>query len=330
MTLKTTAMCAAIAGLVGAVAIPVGAQGGAKPGPQSKAAQELVARAMALAKDDLVNEARIACTESGPAREPDRRAMQPVEPLKVFDNLYYVGFEQIGTWTLDTGDGLILFDTLNTPLEARDVLIPGLKKLGLDPANIKYVVLSHGHFDHFGGAPYLQERYGMPVLMTAADWDLIARPPAANATEAQRNRPKPSRDREIADGQRLTVGNTTITFGHMPGHTPGTVAMTFQVRDKGVPRTVLFTGGALQVPNKDSLRAFEHIMNDYFKAQKPEMVFNSHPLTMNDGLAMMRQIRQNPNGPNPYVMGQERMARYMDIMLLCRKAWVVEKDPSAM
>jgi metallo-beta-lactamase class B len=170
----------------------------------------------------------------------------------------------------------------------------------------------------------------MPVMMTAVDWDMIARPPGPNASEAARKRVLPQRDREIADGQKLTLGNTTVTFGHMPGHTQGTVMMTFQVRDKGTPRTVLFPGGALQVPNKESLRAFEHIMNDYFKPAKPEAVFNSHPLTMNDGLAMMQQIRQNPNGPNPYVMGQARMARYMDIMLLCRKAWVVEKDPSAL
>jgi hypothetical protein len=82
------------------------------------------------------------------------------------------------------------------------------------------------------------------------------------------------------------------------------------------------------VPNRDSLKAFEHIINDYFKKEKPEMVFNSHPLTMNDGLARMAAIRRNPNGPNPDVMPQERMARYMDIMLLCRKAWVVEKHSS--
>jgi len=148
----------------------------------TKAAQDLIARAMAIAKDDLKAEAGDACLPGGPARDPDPRPMQKVEPLKVFDNLYYVGFEQVGTWTLDTGAGLILFDTLNNPREAEDVLVPGLKQLGLDPANIKYIVLSHGHADHFGGAPYFQEHYNTPVMMTAADWDLIARPPGPNAS----------------------------------------------------------------------------------------------------------------------------------------------------
>ena len=73
-----------------------------------------------------------------------------------------------------------------------------------------------------------------------------------------------------------------------------------------------------------------HIINDYFKADQPEMVFNSHPLTMNDGLAKMAEIRKNANGPNPYVLGKAKTARYLDIMLACRQAWVVEKDPSAL
>jgi hypothetical protein len=102
--------------------------------------------------------------------------------------------------------------------------------------------------------------------------------------------------------------------------------MAVPVMDRGTRRMWLIPAGALNVPNRASLQAFEHIMNDYFKPLKPEMVFNSHPLTMNDGLGRMNQIRKNPNGPNPYVVGQEPMARYMDIMLACRRAWVIEKE----
>jgi len=268
----------AIAALVAAAwSVDARAQRGA-PQPEiatSKAAQDLIAKAMAIAKDDLKAEATDACLPGGPAREPDRRPMQKVEPLKVFDNLYYIGFEQVGTWTLDTGAGLILFDTLNTPKEAEEVLVPGLKQLGLDPANIKYIVLSHGHADHFGGAPYFQEHYNTPVMMTAADWDLIARPPGPNASEAARNRVLPKRDKIINDGDTLTLGNATIRFGIYPGHTPGTIMMTVPVMDHGTRRVWLIPAGALQVPDKESLKAFQHIINDYFKKEMPEMVFNA-------------------------------------------------------
>ncbi len=331
--MKSTYLVAcAIAAVVAAWSVDARAQRGA-PQPEvatSKAALDLIAQAMAIAKDDLKAEATDACLPGGPAREPDRRPMQKVEPLKVFDNLYYVGFEQVGTWTLDTGAGLILFDTLNNPKEAEEVLVPGLKQLGLDPANIKYIVLSHGHADHFGGAPYFQEHYNTPVMMTAADWDLIARPPRGNANAAASTRVLPKRDKIINDGDTLTLGNATIRFGIYPGHTPGTIMMSVPVMDHGTRRVWLVPAGALQVPDKASWKAFEHIINDYFKKEMPEMVFNSHPLTMSDGLAKMAEIRKNPNGSNPYVLGKAKTARYLDIMLACRHAWVVEKDPSAL
>jgi len=330
---KRILVAGTIAAVVAAWSVDARAQRGA-PLPEkatTKAAQDLIAKAMAIAKDDLKAEAEDACLPGGPARDPDPRPMQKVEPLKVFDNLYYVGFEQVGTWTLDTGAGLILFDTLNNPQEAETVLVPGLKQLGLDPANIKYIVLSHGHADHFGGAPYFQEHYpNARVMLTAADWDLIARPPRGNANGAAAQRVLPKRDMVINDGDTLTLGNATIRFGIYPGHTPGTIMMSVPVMDHGVRRVWLVPAGALQVPNKESWKAFEHIINDYFKKEQPEMVFNSHPLTMNDGLAKMAEIRRNPSGPNPYVLGKEKTARYLDIMLACRHAWVVEKDPSAL
>ena len=118
---KRYLVASAIAALVAAWPVDARAQrgGGARGGgaaepqtAQTKAAQDLIARAMAIAKDDLKAEATDACLPGGPARDPDPRPMQKVEPLKVFDNLYYVGFEQVGTWTIDTGAGLILLDTL--------------------------------------------------------------------------------------------------------------------------------------------------------------------------------------------------------------------------
>ena len=335
--------CAGI--LVAACAASVGslrvdAQAGVAPGAvnrnltwpemKTKEAQALVAKARELARNDLVWEAQDACLEEGPAREPDNRPRMEtrMEPLKVFDNLYFVGFEQIGTWTLQTSDGLILFDTLNNPMEAETVLEPGLRKLGLNPADIKYIILSHGHGDHYGGSTYFQQKYpNARVMMTAADWDLIERPPAARgggsggrggdggqaagggAQAAAGGRqagggrgnavPRPKRDLEITDGQKLTLGDTTITFGFYPGHTPGTIMTAVPVMDKGTRRMWLIPGGALQVPNRASLQAFEHIINDYFKPLRPEMFFNSHLQTMNDGVAQMNQIRKNPNGPNP-------------------------------
>ena len=87
--------------------------------------------------------------------------------------------------------------------------------MGLDPANIKYAVVSHAHPDHDGGAQYLQEHYGTRVIMSPADWDVL---------DKQKFGTKPKRDMEATDGQKLTLGDTTVTMYITPGHTPGTIS----------------------------------------------------------------------------------------------------------
>ena len=100
----------------------------------SKAAQDLIAHAMAIAKDDLKSEAADACLPGGPARDPDPRPMQTVEPLKVFDNLYYVGPGYVSVWLLTTPDGSILFDTAQEPYV--DYVIGNVWTVGVDPKSI--------------------------------------------------------------------------------------------------------------------------------------------------------------------------------------------------
>ena len=75
---------------------------------------------------------------------------QKIEPFKVFDNLYYVGPGYVSVWLLTTPEGNILFDTAQEPYV--DFVINNIRKVGVDPRSIKYIILSHGHLDHFGGA----------------------------------------------------------------------------------------------------------------------------------------------------------------------------------
>src|SRR5689334_15063669 len=88
-------------------------------------------------------------------------------PQKVFDNLYFVGEQEYSVWALQTSQGLIVLDAIfDYSVEAE--VDQGLKTLGLNPADIKYVVVSHGHLDHAGGAKFLQEKYGARLIMSAA------------------------------------------------------------------------------------------------------------------------------------------------------------------
>jgi metallo-beta-lactamase class B len=228
-----------------------------------------------------------------------------------------MGYTDIGAWAITTSDGIILLDTLNNPQEAEEIMVADMKKVGLDPSTIKIAIIGHGHFDHFGGAPYFQQR-GVPIALTAIDWDLIERvPPNQNAQQAAR--PRPKRDRILTDGQKITVGDTTVTIMAQPGHTEGSIGILFPVKEKGRTHTALLLSGANQTPNPASLAAFEKALATA-KREKAALLLNGHPGLFGDEIGWMETIRKNPSGPNPFVYGEERFARYIDIMVECARA----------
>jgi len=101
----------------------------------------------------------------------------PIEPTKIFDNVYVIGNTGTVAYAITTSGGIILLDSLAAN-QVESVLLPGMRKLGLDPAQVKLVIVAHGHADHFGGSPYFQDR-GAHVAMSAEDWDFIAPKPGS-------------------------------------------------------------------------------------------------------------------------------------------------------
>src|ERR1700685_3915160 len=167
---------------------------------------------------------------------PPARDTWFIEPAKVFDNLYFVGSKIHSSWALTTSEGIILIDTLFT-YNSEEEIVGGLKKLGLDPASVKYVIISHSHSDHVGGAKMMQDRFGSHIVMGGPDWDSIKR--SVNGYPLG----KPKRDIVADDGQKITLGDTTVTIVTTPCHTPGTLSMIFTVKDNGKPLTVAYSGG---------------------------------------------------------------------------------------
>ena len=292
----------------------------------SKEAQAHVTKAMAIAKPDLLTEAGNLCSARGPQRPAVLRQeaglppvpRQTLEPTKIFDNLYYIGFNDVGAWAITTSQGIIVIDTLNTPEEAEKILIPGMEKAGLDPKQITYVIIGHGHFDHFGGTPYLQRTYKPKVLMSGQDWDFIAASP-------QRNRELPMRDVAVTDGQTLTLGDTTLTMMITPGHTPGSIAILIPVKDGGKQYTAFMPSGGFAAPDRQSLAALERAL-DVAKKQKAVALLSGHPGIYGDTLTMMETRRKNPGAPNPFLYGDARFARYLDIAHECTVARLIATE----
>ena len=106
----------------------------------------------------------------------------------MFDNLYALGRTSTVVWALTTPDGILLIDA-GYPDQLESVLLPQLRAVGLDPNDVRYVLVGHGHADHFGGASYFQQR-GARVALSAADWDLIENPAPAPAGAPLRHRPR--------------------------------------------------------------------------------------------------------------------------------------------
>lgn len=259
------------------------------------------------------------------AAAPPDRSVWHVEPAKVFDNLYFVGQSEYSAWAVTTSAGIIVIDSI-FGYSVEDEVVGGLRTLGLDPAQIKYVLVSHGHADHSGGAKFLQEKFGAHVILSAADWDLLDRSPE----------PKPKRDMVATDGQKLTLGDTTITMYITPGHTLGTISTLIPVKDNGRPHLVAEWGGTLynwvrnrsayitpDRPDKfwfDTYIASAQRFRDIAAKAGADAVISNHTIYDESKTKIPALARRKTGDPHPYVIGTDAVRRYLTVAEECAKA----------
>ena len=168
---------------------------------------------------------------------------QKIEPFKVFDNLYYVGPGYVSVWLLTTPEGNVLFDSAQEPYV--DHVIASIRKVGVDPKSIKYIILSHGHLDHVGGAAKIQEASGARVVAVEEDWKMIEQIGSRPGREGGAPPRVPKKDMVVKDGGTLTLGGQTLKFHQTPGHTPGVLTTEgIILYDGGTPYKAIVWGGA--------------------------------------------------------------------------------------
>jgi len=252
-----------------------------------------------------------------PRMNPNR-ASTYVEPKKAFDDLYWMGTRSRSTWALTTSDGIILYDTQGL-YDADEVIIGGLKKLGLDPAKVKYVIISHAHENEVGGAKLMQERYGAHIVMGAGDWDMVDQ--SVNGFPFG----KPKRDIVATDGMKITLGDRTVTLYLMPGHTPGTISGIFQVHDHGKPLTVAYSGGTEfnfvnDVPHFDTYLASERKFAAIAAAAGATIILGNQSQFDSAALKLRTLADRRPGEAHPLDVGAAAVARYFEIEDECAQA----------
>ena len=250
---------------------------------------------------------------------PPPREQWYQDPVKVFDNMYVFPTQDVNAWAIQTSDGIIMIDA-TYDYSVKDLIVDAMPKVGLDPKQIKYVVVTHGHGDHSAGVKYLQDTFGARVLMSEADWNLLAQPARGNSAGA----PVPKKDMVVTDGQTLTLGDTTIRIYVTPGHTLGTISLVIPVKDKGVAHTAAFWGGTSvginsPVDNVVAYSASARRFSDIAAKAKADVLLSNHGRVI-DFAKRAGANRANPAGPNAFILNPTRVRNYLAVADHCGQA----------
>ena len=258
-------------------------------------------------------------------------AQMAKDPTKLFDNVYSVGFNPISPFLITTNAGLVLLDAGWT--ETFDLLNENIRKVGFDPANIKYIFITHARVDHFGAAgKYKQMVPGVRVGMSEADW-VDAERQFKEGTKGQENSvPAPlTRDLVIADGESLKVGDQTFKFYVTPGTTPGALSIEYQAKDGAKSYRALVSGG-IALGFSPQLGGAYIKSVERLKSLGPwDVLFGNHPFMAQpkDLGEIEQEMATRGSGPHPAVAGPAKISAFFDraLKLAREKVAMEQKTP---
>lgn len=236
-----------------------------------------------------------------------------VKPFRIFANLYFVGNKDVGSYLLDTEEGLILIDTTYPTSQAQ--MIEAIWEAGFSPENIQYIVHTHGHFDHIGTTAFLKSLSGAKTSLGEGDAKMFAERPelmlAEDAGPAHVEVFSP--DVILQDGDEIRLGSTTIQVIATPGHTMGVLTFLIQLEENGEKHLAGLCGGIgintlcrdfqerYQVPEyrKYFVSSMQKIKN-----LPVDLVLGNHT-GQNHTMEKRAAMGQNPDGTNPFVVPGE-------------------------
>ena len=238
-----------------------------------------------------------------------------VHPFRIAGNLYYVGNASVSSHLIDTGDGLILIDT--TFPHTYPLLVNSIWEAGFSIYDIKYILHSHGHFDHFGGTNELAALTKAKTFLGVPDARMFRERP-----ELTLGMDCPfcymelfTPDVEMEDGQIIALGNTEIRAVLTPGHSAGVMSFFIKVTDGNTIYTAGMQGGAgLNTLNMKFLQAFNldisKTRNSFLEGlkkienEKVDIPLGNHP-SHNKTLEKYKKMLEDSGGQNPFIEPDE-------------------------
>jgi len=235
-----------------------------------------------------------------------------VPPTRIFDQLSFIGTTKYACFVLETTDGLILLDCLNTGAQYVPLIEEGFADLGLDIRDLKAILITHGHGDHYGRADLLRERYGAKIYMSEVDFKYArdANDPFSRFPDG----PLPwAVDGYLEDGVPFCLGNTQVRIVSTPGHTPGCLSFLIPVTDEGRAHLLALWGGTGVPGNPGRQKLYLESWERFAQITEELGVdgeLTNHPFVDQtvERLALLRTIVDGL--PNPFVLGKEGYQYY--------------------
>lgn len=263
----------------------------------------------------------------GPWGKTERSApieAQRKKPFKLFDNVWYVGFQTVSAYLVSTSAGLVLIDAGYA--RTVDWLVENIRAAGFDPAGVRYIFVTHSHVDHASGAARLKQITGARVGLSAEDWGSV---------EEQQKNPRGSfpvpiaRDLILKDNDAITLGDTTFRFYFTPGHTVGSTSIEFPARYMGRTYRALTPGGLGLHYDHNWGPTFKQSI-ERLRALGPwDVALGNHPFLSPVDLEIIeQQLGSRAGGAHPAVIGPAAITDFFDAILKIVDEKLVAEPPT--
>jgi len=251
---------------------------------------------------------RIDITSNRPNNENHRR-----DPVRLINNIWWVGHSEVGAFLISTPDGHILMDSTST----HDVnwLIENIVKAGFHLSDIKIILNSHPHEEHIGGLAALRHLLPEAKIITSKETaDILATGGKSDfrnilyGENAQLFEPVRV-DGAIGHQETVTLGGVTLTAHHTPGHTTGTTTWSMKINYNAKEYDVVFMGGVSTGGDRAPLlknELYPHIVEDfeesfrYLRSMNCDIYLDARAssIRLNEKLAI---LNQSDGQTNPFI-----------------------------